>query len=373
MPDKQDFNPFVLQGWMGPDYFCDRIEQVNTIKNALNNQRNVCIISLRRLGKSALIAHLFRTQRKFIPVFIDIYGTRSTEQLVLKIIAETVRQVGKPNNSLLKQLSQAMRSIEFSLSFDPISGLPDVSASIRPGKSETVALAELFRFLESRKKQVVIAIDEFQQVTEYPEDDAEAIIREHMQKLTNVNFIFSGSNRRMMQAIFADSRRPFYQSVQALYLGKIPEDLYADFIIEHFKRDKRSIPRGLVLEGLRWCRSHTYFVQLLFNRLYGMPNKRYSEEDMLRVQEDILLEKAPEYMQLKRLLSLNQRALLEAIGKEGTAQQPMAGDFIKRHHLSSASTVRQSLHVLLDKELVHEEPSGYEVTDVFLGRWLARL
>lgn len=127
----------------------------------------------------------------------------------------------------------------------------------------------------------------------------------------------------------------------------------------------------MVQEGLRWCRHHTYYVQYLFNRLFALGRKELHTADLLRTQASILKERAPEYMTLQRLLSPNQAALLIAIAKEGSVATPTAMEFVVRHQLSALSTVRQSLGVLVDKELVHHAEGGYAVTDVFLGHWLA--
>ncbi len=375
----EEFNPFLLQGYAGADTFCDRVEELAFLREAMANQRNVTIISLRRLGKTALIRHFFAAQRKLIPVFVDLYRTTDQGGMVLRIVQEALRQVGKPTSTLLKEVAQAMRSLEFSLHFDALTGLPELGVSARPGVKQAMALEELFRYLERQKKPVVIALDEFQQIVEYPERNTEALLREHVQKLRNVQFIFSGSDRRMLQAIpgsgagtgFADGKRPFFQATEPLYLGPIPERAYADFIAHHFRQARTRIDRELVLEGIGWCRGHTYYVQYLFNRLYSLGQRVVTPVDLERTKVSILKERAPEYMTLQRLLSPNQGALLAAIARDGAVATPTAMEFVVRHRLSALSTVRQSLGVLLDKELVHHADGRYAVTDVFLGHWLA--
>ena len=364
-------NPFQLQGYSGAAYFCNRKEELRFLKEAIQNQRNVSIISLRRLGKTALIKHLFKSQRTSISIFIDIYRTSSQKEMIMRLIEECIGQIGKPTTSFLTKISQLFRSLELSMSLDPITGVPQIAAGLRQGQEESIALAELFKFLEGQDKRVVIAIDEFQQVLDYPEQTTEALLREHVQGLRNVNFIFSGSNKRMLQAIFSNSRRPFYQATEPLYLGKIDTDIYADFIQSHFKAAHRIMPYETILNGLAWCRTHTYHVQYLFNRLYSLGLKNYSEKDMREVQTSILKERAPEFMTLIRLLSNHQAALLKAIAKEGQVKSPTSITFIITHELSAVSTVSQSLKSLLDKELIHEEASEYLVSDVFLSRWLA--
>lgn len=367
----EDDNPFLLQGYAGADTFCDRVEEVASLREAMANRRNVTIISLRRLGKTALIRHFFADQRKFTPVFVDLYRTTDQEGMVLRIVQEALRTVGKPTGALLKDVAQAMRSMEFSLGMDPISGIPEFGVSIRPGKPQAMALDEIFRYLEHRRKPVVIALDEFQQITGYPERNTEALLREHVQQLRNVQFIFAGSNRRMMQAIFADGKRPFFQATEPLYLGPIPDAAYSAFILRHFSKAGRRIGEDVVQAGLAWCRSHTYYVQYIFNRIWSTGKREVQTADLERMKASILKERAPEYMTLQRLLSPNQAALLTAIAKAGTVKTPTAMAFLRNNRLSALSSVRQSLGVLVDKELVHQAEGGYAVTDVFLGHWLA--
>lgn len=112
-------------------------------------------------------------------------------------------------------------------------------------------------------------------------------------------------------------------------------------------------------------------MQYLFNRLYSTGKRSISVVEVEQAKASILKERAPEYMTLQRLLSPNQAALLAAVAKEGRVQVPAAIEFIAKHRLSAPSTVRQSLGVLLQKELVHQAEGGYAVTDVFLGHWLA--
>ena len=368
---EEDDNPFLLQGYDGPENFCDREVELRFLTEAMANRRNVSVISLRRLGKTALIRHLFASQRKFIPVFVDLYRTEDQQGMVMRMAEETFKQLGKPTHALLKEAAQAMKTLELRLDFDALTGLPELGMAMRPGQKEAATLDELFRFLESRKKRVVMALDEFQQVADYPQKNTEALLREYVQTLRNVNFIFSGSDRRMMQAIFANGKRPFYQATEPLYLGPIPEEAYTAFILERFTAGQRKIPSSLVIEGIHWCRNHTYYVQYLFNRLYALGKRTYEIMDLVTTRESILRERAPEYMTVQRLLSPGQAALLKAIAKDGAVEQPAAIDFIIKHRLSAASTVRQSLNVLLDKELLHQHEDKYRVTDVFLGHWLA--
>jgi hypothetical protein len=49
----------------------------------------------------------------------------------------------------------------------------------------------------------VIAIDEFQQTTSYPEKNVEAALRSRIQQINNMSVIFSGSKKHMLSDILS--------------------------------------------------------------------------------------------------------------------------------------------------------------------------
>lgn len=64
---KNIVNPFICQGYCGPDYFCDRVDETQNLISSLENGRNVTLISPRRLGKTGLIwnaFHQIKTEKK---------------------------------------------------------------------------------------------------------------------------------------------------------------------------------------------------------------------------------------------------------------------------------------------------------------------
>lgn len=46
-------NPFVTNGYAGPEYFCDRVEETQHITEMLTNENNMALVSPRRIGKQS--------------------------------------------------------------------------------------------------------------------------------------------------------------------------------------------------------------------------------------------------------------------------------------------------------------------------------
>lgn len=80
-----------------------------------------------------------------------------------------------------------------------------------------------------------------------------------------------------------------------------------------------------------------------------------------------------QYEELTTFLTDNQLSLLKAIAKEKCVESPMGNEFIKKYDLPSASSIKNALDTLLDKDLVYRDQSGYIVYDHFLEIWLQRL
>lgn len=57
---KAPLNPFVLTGYYGKTWFCNREEEINMLKDHVLNDRNVVMYSLRRMGK-LLLSNVFST------------------------------------------------------------------------------------------------------------------------------------------------------------------------------------------------------------------------------------------------------------------------------------------------------------------------
>ena len=60
-------NPFVIYGYKGAEYFCDRVAETEKIIKGLGNERNITLIAPRRIGKTGLIRHVFAQIRKSQP------------------------------------------------------------------------------------------------------------------------------------------------------------------------------------------------------------------------------------------------------------------------------------------------------------------
>lgn len=370
-------NPFLLTSYIGPDYFCDRETETDRLVSNMINGANTTLISVRRMGKTGLLKHLSYRLRKegILHVYIDIYATQNLREFTIELLNGIFKQVPE-KTSLGKKFLKLIQSIRATLSFDPNSGHPQLSLDYTDAQHYVQSLGALFQLLEKQQQTIVIMIDEFQQISSYPENTIEALLRTHIQQLQYTHFIFSGSNKHLLSAMFGDQSRPFYNSTQWVELNPIQPKAYGAFIRNHFEKGGKQLDEEVLTEILRFSKRHTYYTQAVCNRLFATNIKRPQLADLLLVCDQLLEEQKPVFFQYRQLLTSAQWRLLEAIALEGELYNPTAKKFLKRYDLGAASAVQRSLAALEQKEMIYKENdqkgSYYQVYDCFLSRWLEK-
>lgn len=373
---KKLLNPFICQGYESPDYFCDREEETRLMTSTLYNGRNVTLISSRRLGKTGLIWNTFHQiqaeNKDAICIYIDIFPTKNQHEMINMLGSAVFNAAMSKGKVFGRKILDALGALRPVLGVDSLTGMPNVTVNIDPAQAE-MSIKSIFSHLNRIEKEVFIAIDEFQQITNYPETGTEAMLRSHIQFLQNVHFIFSGSKQHLMSEMFVSPKRPFYQSTDMMNLKPLEEDTYYEFA-NGFFMDKGGVLNEEVFHELyNTFDGYTWYIQSVLNRLYENYRKVESVEQLRGTILAVTESKAPQYESLAQLLTENQFALLKAIAKEGIATEPTGKEFLKKYRLSSASSMKTALESLSNKELIYRQTNGYIVYDRFLGIWLSRL
>jgi uncharacterized protein len=369
-------NPFIITGYNSPAFFCDRENEVTKLTSSLKNNRNTTLISIRRMGKTALIDHLFfqlQDENDLSLHYLDLLPTSNLSEFTKAMANAVIGKFEKKPMIILQKLMKTISHLRPKISIDTLTGRPTLELDISGTEEAEKTLEYIFQYLGKQNKRIYIAMDEFQQIVNYPEKNMEALLRSMIQKYNNISFIFSGSNRHLLQSIFSDYGRPFYQSTDIMFLDRIDRERYLQFILEKFRNDRFDISELTVAKILDWTYDHTFFVQFVCNRLYSQNIRKIADDTVNTTLFDILKEREPVYYNFRNLLTEQQFSLLKAIAREGQVRQPTSRDFILKHGLNNSSTVQTSLQALINKELVYAAHEKYAVNDVFLSRWLERL
>jgi Predicted ATPase (AAA+ superfamily) len=369
-------NPFLTSGYISAEYFCDREEETKTLTRLLTNGNNVALISPRRMGKTGLIRHCFaqdKITRKYYTFVVDIYATKNLCDFVYELGRQIVNMLKPRGKKALEKFIDIVKSLRTGISFD-VQGVPSWNVELGDIQTPSLTLDEIFAYIEQADKPCLIAIDEFQSISYYPEKNVEATLRTYVQQCNNAHFIFSGSQRSMMGSMFTSAARPFYQSVSVMNLGAIAENKYAAFIKHHFEKNDRRIADDSIHATYEMFDGVTWYIQKAMNYAYSITDKgdAFYIEQLNSVIDNIVEENSDIYKNLLFMLTPAQKQLLIAIGKEKTASAITGRHFIKKYSLASASSVQKAVAALMDKQIVTNEQGVYEVYDRFLSMWLRK-
>lgn len=370
-------NPFVTKGYAGAEYFCDRHKETKDLLQLLENGNNMVLISQRRLGKTDLIHHCFNQpeiQSKYYTFIVDIYATNSLSDLV-DILGQTIFERLKPFGRMVwEKFFSAVKSIQQQISFD-YNGNPVWSLGLGTYVNPNTTLEEIFNYLNTADKPCLVAIDEFQKITEYPNGpNIEATLRTHIQRCSNAVFLFSGSKRHLMNEMFLSPARPFYQSAITMGLEPIPEEKYTEFAEMQFQKHGKSLEPEVVHDVYQRFDGVTFCLQRVMNVLFLNTAKEGTcTVDMVDDAINYILDLSTEsYKTLYSQLSEKQRLVFLAIATEGKAKEISSGKFIKKYRLASASSTTSAIKGLLEKDFVTKEDGCYFIYDHFFQLWLER-
>lgn len=366
-------NPFLIEGYLAPEFFCDRVEETALLTRHLTNGCNVALIAPRRIGKSGLIHNCFHQKEiceQYYCIYIDIYDSKNLNEFVYTLckgILNTLKNKGRKNWEYFLNVLQSLKS---TISFD-INGNPEWSVGIGDIQTPDITLDEIFKYLDHADKPCLIAIDEFQTIANYPEKTVEATLRKRIQNCHNANFVFSGSKRHMMAMMFTSQAHPFYHSSSIMGLETINKQTYLAFANHHLAKIGKEISDEAFSYLYQKYDGITWYIQYVLNMLYSaISNQKLIEiEDVTTVINLILSQQRFAYQALIYQLTSKQKQVLFAIAKEGKPSSVMSQAFLQKYRLG-ASTVQGAIKVLLDKDFITQDDGFFTLCDKFLEQSL---
>lgn len=373
-------NPFTIKSYESKELFCDREEELQLMLRNCINSTDMTLISQRRMGKTGLIFRLFDELEDARPeihtIYFDIFASRNIDDFI-KLMAEAAMKAFPSKTSMGEKFMTFIKSLRPQLSFDNITGEPQLQIAYQTAHEKEYTLRGLFDFLDSQNEHIVIAIDEFQQIRDYPEQNMEALLRTYIQQTHNLTFIFCGSKKHMMADIFANERKPFYNSTSFVSLDKISEESYSAFIRRLFNERQRSITDEALQFILEWTRRHTYYTQQLCHTVFANGNEAVAIDEVKKACEQLMKQGEAVYLQYRQMLTDKQWDYLIAVAKEGSVQQITSSAFLKTHKIGTPSVSRRLADALCEKGLLNDDVAingtTYTLSDVFLSHWMERL
>lgn len=375
---KPTINPFVVMGKIPSEFFCDReAETTRLTREIIGRSTNILLLSQRRIGKTALISHCFEQkmiQDQFYTFYFDILHTSNFQEFMYEFGKEVFEELMPKGQKFIATLMQTVRSINPKFGIDPISGMPTFALELGNITAPEYTLSEILDCLERADKPCIIAIDEFQRITRYPEKNIEALLRGKIQHLSNTRFIFAGSERHLLAEMFTSYHRPFYNSSISMTLERINLDKYIEFATKMFAQFGKEIARDTISALYSFFDGNTFCLQKMLHQAFAttLDGEICTLELINQILDEILADNDHAYRENLSRIPSKQKAVLYAIAIDGVAKQITSANFITRHSLGSASSVQAAVRVLLENDWITMQAKEYSVSDYFFAVWIKR-
>ena len=372
---KQLSNPFVIGKYVDKEYFCDRVKESETLVHHIENGRNVTIMSERRLGKTGLIEHVFTnylSEDNYETFLIDIYTCKNLREMVYLLANEVFKKIAK-KQTLLERLLQIMRSLKTTITYNVTTGLPELGLGLGEIQQPETTLDEILNYLESSDKTCVVAIDEFQRVAGFEEGNIEALLRTKIQHLKKTQFIFAGSERHLLEGIFNDPQRPFYNSVTFMQLSPIDQDSYIRFCQFLFARYGKTVSEALIAQLYTCFQGITWYLQLSMNEAFTLVERggHVDENSYQLILNHLVDSKRFTFEDRYASLTEKQKTVLQAIATEYPKELTLTSqDFIMKYNLKTASSVQTAIKGLVEKGILSDRHGLKRPTDILFILWL---
>lgn len=369
--------PFVFGVRVEGDTFTDRKEETNRLKMNFLYGVNTILISPRRMGKTSLVekvCSLVESDTLKIAK-IDAFGCRSENDFINAFATAVVRATSSKWEEWMENARTFLSRFipKISIGQDP---LTDFSIALEYNRANTVT-EDILQLPETIAKQkgikIVICIDEFQQIADFPDSITfQKKLRSVWQLQRNVSYCLYGSKKHMMEKMFQSQSHPFYRFGDLFYLDKISETDWVEYICDRFRVTGKEISRELASEICTVTDRYSSYVQQLAWLVWLRTDKHATKEDVEFGIDRMLDACEPLFIQQTESLSAYQMNFLRALAN-GVHTGFTRSEILDTYQLGTAANISRLKKALTEKDLIMmTAPKKLEISDPILALWLKR-
>ena len=374
--NKEIVPSFLYGVSVGGDNFTDRTKESQRLKMNFENGLNVILISPRRMGKTSLVKHVTQLVDKEIvqPVYVDIYDCRSEYDFYNKFAEAIMIQTASKVEIMMENIRRFLARLSPKISMSPDSVADySISLGITPKEyspEEVLALPE--QMAKQIGKHIVVCIDEFQQVAEWPDSlQVQKRMRGAWQHHQRASYCLFGSRQHMMNQLFQSKRMPFYQFGEPNYLQAISTEDWIPFIQSKFEKKGLHIEERFVRQICDTVENQSSYVQQLSWNVMLNTEQEVTEQAVVQGINDLLMQCTPLFMEQTGSLTTYQMNLLRAI-VDGQHTQWTSQEVLTKYNLGTKSNVAKMQKVMIERDFIVSTEHGLFLSDPVMGLWFKR-
>lgn len=356
--------------------FTDRVRETKRLKLNFENGLNTVLISPRRMGKTSLIKKVQASiiNPKIKVIYMDVYDCRSEYDFYNKFAALILQETAGKMEQALENAKQFLLRISPKISFspDPTTDF-SLSLGITPQShtpEEILNLPE--RIAQKHDIHIVVCIDEFQQIGEFPDSLAvQKRLRSVWQHQQNVSYCLFGSKKHLMANLFQNKHMPFYQFGEMIFLDKIPTEDWIKYITKQFDSRGKHISPELALKICEAVDNYSSYVQQLSWNVFAETEKEVTEKTLSIAIDELFAQSSALFMQQIEGLTTFQMNFIRAICSgvhTGFGTQATLQNF----NLGTKSNLSRIKTSLTEKEIIETINGQVYLADPVFELWFRK-
>lgn len=370
-------SPFVFGVRVEGDAFTDRKEETKRLKMNFLYGVNTILISPRRMGKTSLVdkaCALVKSDSVKIAK-MDAFGCRSEADFVDSFATAVIRATSSKWEEWIENaktfLSRFVPKVTFGQ--DPVNDF-SISFEYNTGNNAVEDILRLPERIAAQKGcRLVVCVDEFQQIGEFPDSlTFQKKLRSVWQLQSHVSYCLYGSKKHLMENMFQRQDYPFYRFGDLFYLGKISESDWIEYIRGRFEITGKEISEELARRICEVTERYSSYVQQLAWFVWLRCGNAATAEDVEFGIDRLLDACEPLFIQQTESLSAYQMNFLHLLA-DGIHSGFTRTSVLGSYRLGTAANITRIKKSLMEKELITiSGPMAYEISDPILSLWLKR-
>ncbi|GHV20872.1 ATPase [Spirochaetia bacterium] len=363
-------NPFHYGAVVSGADFYDRKDEADRIAETLLGGNNIVLYAPRRFGKTSLVFKIIEMleKQKFICIYFDFMSIYSLESFV-KLYSYALSKKQSNLKKFVQDLASSIKNIRPVLSFNA-SGEPEFGVNFA-GPSDTIDEAMISQLLDMSevlfdKKRVFIFFDEFQDCVKINDINFENLLRSKIQHHKYTNYLFFGSKTHILNDMFNNKKRAFYNSALPMSIGPLPEKETIAYLQKKFSAHSITINSGMAKYIITTAGDIPHYIQLLASEVwqYMVNEKNTVTTDIIDYCVQRVLASNKDYhIELFDRQSNSKKQLLQALSQSG--KNIFSINYIKTYRLSSASAIQKAVKELIEDNIIEKINNEYFIADPF--------
>ena len=369
--------PFVFGIAVDEQHFIGRQKEIEQLSSHMRYGVNTILISPRRWGKTSLVKRVAKevADEQLKIVFVDIFYCRNEYDFYNTFAAAVLQQTASRLDEWKQNAQEFLSRLVPKISFTPEPNQDfSISLGITPKTykpEEILSLPE--QIAQKRGYKIVVCIDEFQQIGDFPESmTVQKRMRTAWQHQHNTSYCLFGSKKHMMSTLFHSRSNPFYKFGTTMYLDVIPTEEWKPYLCQRFAQEGKHLSEDLAAQICQMVSNHpSYVQQLAFNTLICTKEKEVRIENLRDAYNNLLDENTPLFVEKTERLTSYQMNFLRAI-IAGVHKDFGMASIREEYNLGSSSNIVRIKDALIEKEFIDILPEGIIIADPILEKWLQK-